>query len=180
MTPKEQKAILRKDMLAQRDGLSADVKREWDRQMCSKIMDIITERQAQVIHSYIPFGSEIDINPLLRDLLAKGHTIICPRSLPKRTIQNLVLTSLDELEEGRFGTKHPAGNNEYNGNIDLFIVPGIGYNGRCYRLGYGSGYYDVYFASMPPGYKLGICYPFQYISEFPAEPHDVPLDKIIF
>lgn len=167
-------------MLAQRDSLKQDEKAILDKNLCTRLQAIISERKAKVIHSYLPFGSEPDINPLLQSLLDAGCTIVCPKSLAKRTIQNLVLTSLSELEEGRYGTKHPAGEQEYTGEIELYIVPGVAFDSGCYRLGYGSGYYDNYFSGHPGGYKAGICYPFQKMEHLPNEAHDVPLNEIIF
>lgn len=180
MTPKEQKAELRKILLAKRDDLALNYKALLDNAVVSKLEELIEQRQPKVIHTYLPFGSEIDIYPLIQSLLDRNFAVICPKSLPKRELQNLVLHSLSELEEGRFGTRHPANSSEYTGEIDMYIVPGIGFDNRSYRLGYGSGYYDKYFSSHPSGYKVGICYPFQVINNFPEEPHDVKLDQVIY
>lgn len=179
MEPKEIKSSIRKEMLAKRDTLNAAEKAVMDSTICKKLEQVIAGRAAGVIHSYLPFGSEPDIYPLLSSLLHKGVTVICPKSLAKRTIQNLVLTSLDELEEGRYGTRHPASGLEYHGNIDLYIVPGVAFDHNHYRLGYGSGYYDNYFGANPGGHKVGICYGFQLVSELPNESHDIPLNQVI-
>lgn len=179
MEAKEKKSAIRKEMLLQRDSLPAVEKQILDNELCEKISAVIAGRKARVVHSYIPFGSEPDINPLLQKLLDDGLTVVCPKSLAKRTIQNLVLKSLTDLEEGRFGTKHPAGDNEYTGTIDLYIVPGVAFDKNSYRLGYGSGYYDTWFAAHPDGHKLGICYPFQLVNELPNEQHDVALSEVV-
>ena len=180
MNEKEKKSALRKELLERRDAIGETEKKALDNHLCEKLKAAIHARNAKVIHSYIPFGSEPDINPLLQELLDEGYTVVCPKSLPKRTIRNLVLTSLQQLEEGRFGTKHPAGDMEYTGDIDLYIVPGIAFDEGRYRLGYGSGYYDAWFAVHPGGYKVGICYPFQSVPALPNEAHDVPLNEILF
>lgn len=180
MEQKEIKKIIRKQMVSERDGMSLELKKQLDNQMCERIMQIIVDQKAQIIHSYLPLGSEIDITPLLETLLKNNYTVVCPKSLPKKIIQNILLYSLTDLEEGRFGTKHPVGHNEYNGNIDLYIVPGLAFDKNGYRIGYGSGYYDTYFSQKPLGSKLGICYPFQLIEDFPVESHDVQLSKVIF
>lgn len=179
MHEKEQKIELRRTLLALRDAVAGDEKAAMDAAICGKIEAVIKARNAKVIHSYIPFGSEVDIRPLLQYLLDSAYTVVCPRSLPKRSMQNLVLHSLSELEEGRFGTMYPANSTEYTGAIDLFIVPGIGFDRPGHRLGYGAGYYDTFFAAHPDGYRLGICYPFQVIDSFPTEPHDVPMDQVL-
>ncbi len=171
---------MRKDILAKRDRISPEEKQLLDEQLCNKLEMLIYEKGTKTIHSYLPFGSEPDIRPLLQKLLDKGHTIICPKALPKRTLQNLVLTSLTELEEGRFGTQHPASGIVHTSPIDLFIVPGVSFNISNHRLGYGAGYYDTFFAVNAGGFKLGICYPLQFGYDFPVEAHDVPLDAVIY
>ncbi len=167
-------------MRQQRDELPLTEKAVLDKGLCAKLLKIIEERKARVIHAYLPFGSEIDICPLIEQLLAGGYTIVCPKSLPKRALQNLILKSLQELEDGRYGTKHPANSEEYAGKIDLFIVPGVAFSRDNYRLGYGSGYYDQFFSTHPEGYKLGVCYPFQIVDHLPTEPHDISLDAVLF
>lgn len=173
------KADIRKTMLNKRDTLSVEVKRQKDVIICEQLEKLIEENDYNVIHSYIPMGSEIDLTGLLKNLLAKNKTIVCPKSLAKKEMQNLVLRSLYELEDGRFGTKHPASGIEYDGDIDIFIVPGLAFDKRCFRVGYGSGYYDKFFSSINKGYKVGISYNFQIIDAIPNENHDVCLDYII-
>lgn len=180
MEPKELKSTIRKELLQKRDNLGNEEKNQFDAALCNRIFDIVVQRDARVIHSYLPFGSEPNINLLLQKLLDAGLTVVCPKSLAKRTIRNLVLSSLNELEDGRYGTKHPAGEREFLDDIDLYIVPGIAFDSAGYRLGYGSGYYDAWFAANPRGYKLGICYPFQHLAALPNEDHDIPLDEILY
>ncbi len=180
MDNKERKAEIRKTILEKRDRLSIAEKLQLDEQLCQKIEALIYEKGAKIIHTYLPFGSEPDIRPLLQRLLDKNYTIICPKALPKRNLQNLVLTSLGELEEGRYGTQHPSSGIVHTSDIDFFIVPGVSFNNSNHRLGYGAGYYDTFFAANPKGYKLGVCYPFQFMGDFPIEAHDVPLDTVLY
>lgn len=177
---KERKAAIRKEIIAIRDIMLPDEKEQLDKGLCAKVLKIIQQRNAKVIHTYLPFGSEIDVYPLIELLLAGNYIVVCPKSLPKGILENLTLKSLAEIEEGRFGTKHPAGSMVYTGDIDLFIVPGVAFDGSNHRLGYGAGYYDRFFATQPKGYKLGLCYPFQVLENIPVEPHDMPLDAVIY
>ena len=91
----------------------------------------------------------------------------------------MVLNSLDDLEKGVFGTKHPTGENEFDGEYDLIIVPGLSFDRNNYRLGYGGGYYDNFMVNYPAAKKIGIFYPFQEIENVPSETHDMMLDEIL-
>lgn len=173
-----EKAELRRYMQARRDELNAAVKEGYDRIMCERLERLVQQKGARVVHSYLPMGSEINIIPLLDKLLLEGITIVTPKALKGRKIKNLALHSLEDLEEGIFGTRHPAHDEEFTGQIDLFILPGLAFDKHNYRLGYGAGYYDTLLKTQN-GYKVGICYPFQLVDKLPVEEHDVPMDEVL-
>lgn len=180
MHEQETKAELRKTMLAQRASIPTAEKMKLDAALREKIESIIKERKAQVIHTFLPFGEEPDIYPLIQRLLDMKLKVVCPKAMPKREMISLELNSLSEIEEGRFGTKHPAHSKEYYGPIDLFIVPGLAFDKIGHRLGFGAGYYDTYFTKHPSGYRLGVCYPFQAVDSFLVEEHDIPMDVVVY
>jgi 5-formyltetrahydrofolate cyclo-ligase len=174
-----EKAELRNSMLSRREALAPVAKSAMDERICDKLKQLVDDLKPQVVHTYIPMGAEVDVKPFIQYLLAKEITILAPKVLPKRQLQHLVLTNLEHLEDGSFGTVHPAGDEKYEGNIDLFIVPGLVFSEDQYRIGYGGGYYDKMLTSYPNAYKAGICYSFQLLKKIPVEPHDVQLDGII-
>lgn len=175
-----EKKELRQEMLAKRDALDATAKAQHDKRICASLAQLVEGRKMKVVHCYLPMGSEINIFPLIEQLLQKGITVVTPKALKKRQLQNLILNSLSELEDGIYGTQHPANSTEYTGQFDLFIIPGLAFDKSRYRLGYGSGYYDSFLHTQPHAYKLGICYPFQVIDTVPTEAHDVQLDDILY
>lgn len=167
-------------MLLKRDELDSTVRKSYDERICLKLAALIDKHSCKVVHTYLPMGSEIDISPLIEDLLARGITVVTPKALRKRQMENLVLHSLTALEDGIYGTRHPANSTVYTGNYDLFIIPGLAFDKKHYRLGYGSGYYDTFLATQPNALKVGICYPFQMVDKVPTEAHDVQLDEIFY
>ena len=167
-------------MLQQRDNMLPALKRELDKSICMRLAEIIKEKGAKIVHCYLPMGSEVNVFPLLAELLNSGIKIISPKTLPKRQLQNLVLHSVSELEQGMWGTIHPGGDEEYIGPIDLFIVPGLAFDGSRYRLGYGAGYYDNHLVHHPAAHKVAVAYPFQIIEKVPIEAHDIMLNEILF
>lgn len=175
-----EKAELRKWMLAQRDALPLVTKEAYDDRICRSLEQIINERNIKVVHCYLPMGSEIDIKPLIEKMLSAGITVVTPKALKQRRLQNLVLNSLSDLEGGIYGTQHPANSVEYTGEFGMFTIPGLAFDKNNYRLGYGSGYYDSFLNTQPGAYKLGICYPFQIVDHVPTEAHDVRLDGVLW
>ena len=174
----QDKKDMRKQMLALRNEMPAAAKLAYDQAICRHIIQLLRERNVKSVHTYLPMGSEADITPAIQYMLDCGIRVATPKALKGRTMENLMLTSLGELEDGIYGTKHPANAVAYEGPFDLFIVPGLAFDRDNFRLGYGSGYYDTFFNNHPGGYKMGIGYPFQLTEHVPTEAHDVRLDEV--
>ncbi|MFK7774302.1 MAG: 5-formyltetrahydrofolate cyclo-ligase [Saprospiraceae bacterium] len=179
MTIVEQKKKIRKEILSQRGIVEKESKEKYDQLICEAIRELIITRNFNFVHCYLPMSSEINIFPLIQFMLNQGIKVVTPKTLPKRQLENLLLNSLQELEEGVFGTCHPANSRIYLGQYDLIIVPGLAFDKKNFRLGYGGGYYDHFLANHVNAYKLGICYPFQKMEQIPLEKHDVQLDEVL-
>lgn len=62
----------------------------------------------------------------------------------------------------------------------LLLVPCLGFGPGGFRLGYGGGFYDRTLAGISPKpFTVGLGFANGYVSNFAAEPHDVPLDAIL-
>lgn len=175
----DEKKQLRSAITKQRDALDAAFKKEYDSWICTQLEQHIADKNCKVVHAYLPMGNEIDIKPLLEKLLSNSITVVVPKTLRQRKLQHLVLRSLNELASGIFGTSHPENTTEYLGTYDLIIVPGLAFDTNNYRLGYGGGYYDAFLAEHPNAFTVGICCPFQKVTQVPKETHDVCLDGVL-
>ena len=175
----DQKKALRKQMQARRAALPTAGKAAYDQWICQALWQKIEKQGYRSVHCYLPMGTEINIFPLIKKMLEKGLTVVAPKTLPKSRLQHLVLHSLEELENGVFGTVYPAGGQEFGGNYDMIIVPGLAFDRLNYRLGYGGGYYDTFLRNYPSATKIGIGYPFQEIENLPVEAHDIQLDEVL-
>ena len=63
-------------------------------------------------------------------------------------------------------------------DIDLIIVPGIAFDERCNRCGFGKGYYDR-LLSESKAVKIGLCYDFQVVDELECDEYDIAMDMVI-
>ena len=60
-------------------------------------------------------------------------------------------------------------------------MPPVAFDRRCYRIGYGAGFYDrtiPILRHLHPVVTLGFAFACQQVERVPDEQHDVPLDAI--
>jgi len=155
-------------------------KSRYDSHVCEALFQFIRDKGFHRIHTYIPMGHEVDLKPLLRRLLEEGLTLVAPETLKDRVLRNWVVADLDDLQGGIFGTQFPRSGQAFEGDFDLIIVPGLGFDPSGFRLGYGGGYYDTFLARHPESFKVAVAYPFQMIDSLPLEGHDMPVDQVLF
>ena len=64
--------------------------------------------------------------------------------------------------------------------LDLVIVPGIAFDKKGHRIGYGYGYYDRFLKTIKKkAVKIGLAFDFQLIESIPEEEHDVPMNIVV-
>ena len=64
--------------------------------------------------------------------------------------------------------------------FDLIIIPVLGFDKQCYRLGLGGGWYDRFLVHQRDALKIGLAWQDCFVPEgLPHETHDIVLDKII-
>jgi 5-formyltetrahydrofolate cyclo-ligase len=71
-----------------------------------------------------------------------------------------------DLVEGKFGIMEPKPTTAPVDGLDLVIVPGVAFDLKGCRVGYGKGYYDR-FLSMQHSFSMGLAYSFQILDELP-------------
>ncbi|KQP56271.1 5-formyltetrahydrofolate cyclo-ligase [Methylobacterium sp. Leaf108] len=174
------KATLREAVLARRDGLSPEARRDGSVAVADAVMAIDALAGAQIVGAFWPIRSEVDPRPLIDRLFARGQRV----ALPKVTPEGLVFREWkagEALVAGRFGLSEPRDDLPPLDPTAL-IVPLAAFDRRGHRIGYGRGYYDRAIARLSgngPVLTIGIAFAVQEIEAVPAEPHDRPLDHLV-
>ena len=66
------------------------------------------------------------------------------------------------------------------GQIDLYLIPGVAFDPRGYRLGRGLGYYDRCLAGVKNAATVcALAYELQLVDRLPVEQHDIRVDLIV-
>ena len=176
------KASLRHQLRAKSRTMSATERASWSEQLCALLVEQPIWREARSVLHFFPTAQEPDISPLLEIALAEGKKISLPRYVNERKeyearqIQNLS----SDLEVGAFNISEPKASCPVVplNQLDLALVPGLGFDVSGWRLGRGNGYYDRMLAQVP-GHKCGVAFDWQIVKEIPWEPHDIRLNSIL-
>ena len=136
------------------------------------------------IFTYLSFKNEVNTDRIVDFSLKNGKDLYIP--LCNTAIKELVvckMESWEDLELSRFGILEPKIENIKIGNredISLAIVPGVVFDKKGNRIGYGAGYYDKFFSSLKKDIcKVGICYSFQVMDSITVSSYDVPMDYLV-
>lgn len=174
-----EKRDIRKQILSLRKGLSKEVREEKSENICRRLYQMESLQQAKVVYGYMPIRGEVDIRPLLQRLLKEGKELALPRVCGDR-MDFYQIVSFQDLEEGSFHVLEPKEYCRKIGADGFMLVPGVAFDKRGGRIGYGKGYYDKYFASHKQKLqKFGIGYTIQIIDTIPTTSLDMPLDGLV-
>ncbi len=168
----------RKAILRKRIEISPDLKREKDRSIRRNLLSLEELCRARVILLYYPVRGEPDLIPLVRSLLKAKKEIAFPR-VEGDSLTLYTVSDLGSLRRGRFGIPEPVDGKRVDpADVDLAVVPGVIFDRRGYRIGFGKGYYDRLLSGV--GFlKVGVAYSFQVLEEIPRDPWDVPVDIVV-
>ncbi|SHF61112.1 5-formyltetrahydrofolate cyclo-ligase [Ornithinibacillus halophilus] len=139
-------------------------------------------KQANTIGITISKGFEWETKTIIEQGWAAGKTIAVPKCLPEsKEMQFYSFTDYSELEVVYYNLLEPKpeSNKEINSNeIDLLIVPGLLFDKKGYRIGFGGGYYDRYLVNYP-NVTISLAFHEQLLDSIPTEPFDIPVQYIV-
>jgi 5-formyltetrahydrofolate cyclo-ligase len=140
---------------------------------------------------YLDCRSELRTRHALPAALVGGKRIVVPYCTVDEQGANKLglwwLQSMDELIVGKWKILEPPrerwgepGKEIAPEELDLVIVPGVGFSRTGGRMGNGQGYYDRLLANVRPECPLiGLCYESQLFDDLIVGPHDVFMNKIV-
>lgn len=139
-------------------------------------------QHAQAVLFYAGLPEELDVSPLLQEALQAGKAIALPRFVSQAgTYQAFAVSDLKrDCVPGKFGIAEPGAHclSVPLKNLDLVLVPGLGFDVSGRRLGRGQGFYDRLAAGIA-GTKCGVAFDQQVVAQIPAERHDVSMNFIL-
>ncbi len=186
----ERKNTMRREAYDRRNA--QENKDEISARACEKFIALPEYQKAQVAMWYIDCRSETRTKPQLLEEVGKGEKkIIVPYCTVDEQGANKLglwwMESLEEMVVGKWNILEPP--KELWGNadkevtpeeLDIVMVPGVGFDRKGGRMGNGQGYYDRLLERVRADCPLvALCYESQLFDEILVAPHDVYMDKVI-
>jgi 5-formyltetrahydrofolate cyclo-ligase len=169
------KRDVRQQMLEKRDGLDAREIAARSKRIQDFLLNSREFGSAKVVGAYYAFGSEVKTDLIVQKAKALGKKVALP-SVEGESLTFYELSSGKYLVKGRFGIMEPLPYGPVD-KMDLLVVPGIAFDKKGYRLGYGKGYYDKFLAKKEV-FSVGLAYSFQLIDSLPRGEYDKRMHAI--
>jgi 5-formyltetrahydrofolate cyclo-ligase len=139
---KKAKARIRRAVLAERDGLAPEDRELLGRRVTERFLQLPEIGSATTVMLFSSFGSEVSTADLIQRLHGTGVGVVLPR-IEERELVPVRYAPGDPTRRAAFGIEEPAGDDVVAFDLlDLVVVPGVAFDRRCGRIGYGGGYYD--------------------------------------
>ncbi len=174
---------LREEMARRLAGIDPPAAARAAEQIAERVLALPEVAGARRVLSCLSFGSELDTSRLIDRLAADGREVYLPRADPRdrRLHAHRYPCALETLS---FGLRQPRRDQpelaETNlaRELDLVLVLGLAFDRNGYRLGYGSGYFDRFFARHGIA-GVALAYDLQIVDLLPLEAHDLPMRVVV-
>lgn len=174
------KRDIRKKVLEIRKSLDTHEVKKLSQEITQIIMQWDIYKYAKSIMVYSAIKNEVNLEKIVFDAIKNNKIVIYPKTIKETfNIIPCVVSKIEELQIGEYGILEPSKNELIDKNkIDIVFVPGVAYDDKGYRIGYGAGYYDRFLRDFN-GIKVGICFSFQIVEDTFKDEHDIKMDYII-
>jgi len=196
LTPEELEAIMERKNKMRREAYdrrnAQENKDEVSAKAVARFLELPEYKNAHTIMWYIDCRSELRTKPELLAEVAKGEKkIIVPYCTEDENGDNKLglwwMESLEEMVVGKWDILEPPKDMWGNptkeveaGDLDLVMVPGVGFDRNGGRMGNGQGYYDRLLEKVRADAPLiAMGYESQLFDNVLVAPHDVYMDKVV-
>lgn len=176
------KSDIRRQILARRDRLTEAQRQQFSLAIRDRFFSLPAVSAARRLMLFLAFGSEVNTWLLLEEALARGQEVVAPVCRPQeREMLLYPVRSSEEPRPGYRGIYEPLQQGEPVApeTLDVVVVPGVAFDERGGRIGYGGGYYDRFLPRAAKALRVAVAYELQLVPAVPQTLRDVPVDRIV-
>lgn len=185
MEIEKQKSSLRKRILALRRAQSSRHIEKKSDNIKGELFTFSTFDEAKTILFYLAVKDEVQTEKMIEESLRKDKRVVVPfidwqrKEILPSEIKDLAkdikigILKIPQPKKNFYSPFSPA-------SIDLVIIPGVVFDRKGNRLGFGGGFYDRFLGKLSDITKLvGLAFELQLVDNVPSQSHDVAVDYLI-
>lgn len=171
-------------MLAARDAVLPRWRQSASQSITARLSALPEWAAATTVLAYSSFGSEFATDALLASVLARGRRLVLPRvqRKPWSLTLHVVTSTESDLIAGAWGIREPDPGRcpaLAPDEIDCVLVPGVAFDARGGRLGYGGGFYDRLLGRTDRASLIAAAFSLQLVPSVPMAAHDRRIPLIV-
>ena len=175
------KKALRRLIGEKKRAMTAQEIEEKSARLAGRLFDTAQYRQAKSLYAYVAFNQEVRTRAIIERAWADGKRVAVPKTVGSN-LRFIWIENLDGLAPtGLYDIPEPVLNEPLADDARaLVLVPGLAFDARGHRVGYGGGYYDRWLAAHPGHPTVSLCYGFQMVDQLRDEAHDIAVDAVLW
>lgn len=183
----ETKISIRKKMLGLRSEMTDEECMEKSNSILKNLLTLPGVQNAEYILCYVDYTSEVRTKALIERLLSMGKKVYVPRVCGE-DMDFYRINGLNDLFTGYKGILEPLEEPDKRFTAKLFarhrddtvmLLPGVAFDKKGGRIGYGKGYYDRYLMKIPCKERIALSYRMQLVEDVKSGELDIPLTGIV-
>lgn len=174
------KKDIRSEVKVKRKEASPEEIHEKSKKISEAFVSLAEYQKAKTILAYVDCKNEAETSMVISQCWKDGKIVAVPKVFGK-IMKFYEIHSFDDLEEGYYGIREPKHETlrEVEDQDALMILPGVAFDEKKHRVGYGGGFYDRYLEKYPTLTKIAFAFEFQIFDSVPSESFDRQPEKII-
>jgi len=176
------KTELRRHCLAQRAMLTPAAIEQHSMAIAAYVCALPAFCVSHTVMVYMALPQEVQTMPIITRARQLQKRIAVPAIRGQELIAVALGEAPTQLRRGRFGILEPCEPQRIipSQEIGCIAVPGVAFDRRGGRLGFGKGYYDRFLRQLPATtYRCGLAFGIQVVSCVPQAPHDICMHGIV-
>jgi 5-formyltetrahydrofolate cyclo-ligase len=177
---KRRKRELRHEVRARRDALTAAEREQASASIADRFLALPEVGAADSVLAFWSFGSEVETASLIARVHERGARVLLPR-IEDGALVPVAYEPGDPVAATSFGAMEPTGDRSVEpSRLDVVVVPGLAFDRRGGRVGYGGGFYDGLLPRLrPQAHAIAIAFSVQLVDEVPEGPGDRRVEAIV-
>ena len=174
------KASVRRLVLARRGRLGEEERAAAATAVAAAVAGLPEVAGAGAVLGFASFGTELPTDETMAAVLGAGKRLLLPFVEGER-LRAAEVRSVEDLAPGYRGIREPAPKTPVDpADAGVVLVPGVAFDARGARLGYGGGFYDAFLAELDPATpRIGLCFDLQVVDEVPSGTADERVQIVI-